>query len=105
MLSRTVVTRYGLDVDRLLRDTPAELFEEWRTLYDMEPWGEERTDYAVGTVIAHMLAANGIEPKLPRDYMLFLRSREEQKPVSESDLKKQWDMICEARKREEEGYG
>ena len=86
LLCRTVNTGFGLDVDRLLRETPIELFEEWRTLYELEPWADERADLAVGTAIAHVNACHGVEPKPPAEYMYYLHKAE---PVeqSEEDMK------------------
>ena len=86
ILCRTIDTGFGLDVDRLLRETPIELFEEWRILYGMEPWGEERADIAVGTAIANNMACHGVEPKEPAEYMEYLR-KEQPQEQSEASMK------------------
>lgn len=56
---------------------PAGEFAAWRTLYDMQPWGEERADVraAVGHAIldSHRLKAN---PKPLKDYMPYYREPE-----------------------------
>jgi hypothetical protein len=78
----------------LLRETPIELFEEWRTLYGLEPWADERTDFAIGTAIANSNACHGVEPKPPRDYMHYLR-REEQGKESPGDVAKKRARLTE----------
>jgi hypothetical protein len=74
LLCRTVPGRFGLDFERLMAETPSPVFEQWRVLYDMEPWDAERTDEAMGTLIAHLVAVHGVEPKTPSEYMRLLRS-------------------------------
>jgi hypothetical protein len=93
LLCRTVRTGYGLDVDCLLTETPSKLLAEWRTLYELEPWDAERSDYAMGTAIMHTVAAHGIAPKLPNEYMSFLQ-KAEPKPQKEADMKATWEAIC-----------
>jgi hypothetical protein len=85
-LCRTVDTGYGLDVDRLLAEVPTALFEEWRALYDAEPWDAERSDMAAGGVICATLAARGAKPKSPNKYMPFLKQAKP-KPQSQADMK------------------
>ena len=88
MLARSVSTGYGLDVDALLRNTPTPLLEEWRALYDLEPWGEARSDFATGTLIGHLAAAQGATPREPIEYMHYLRvPLPPAKPQTEEDLK------------------
>ena len=89
-----LAARHGLDVDRLLAETPCEVLEEWRALYAMEPWGEERTDFAAGTTIMHLAAAAGAAPKAPCEYMHFLK-KPEVKPQKESTMRQTFAKICE----------
>jgi len=56
-----------------LQRVPAWQFERWYELYAHEPWGEERSDLAIGTLIMHLCALKGVAPKEPLEYMHFLR--------------------------------
>jgi hypothetical protein len=76
-----------LNVDRLLEETDSRLFEEWRQLYELEPWADEREDLAAGEIVCATIAAAGGNPKGPRDYMPFLK-RPETKPQSEDEMKR-----------------
>ncbi len=87
-----LAVRYGLSVDRLLDETDVEVFEEWRLLYDMEPWGEERSDLAAGVQIMHQASAAGVKPRAPIDYMPFLK-REESKPQTQEEQMAEVDAI------------
>ena len=49
------------------------LFEEWRTLYEMEPWADERADYAAGAIVASLNNDEGKIVELARKYMPFLK--------------------------------
>ena len=91
LLCRTVNTGYGLDYERLLADTDSRLFEQWRTLYSVEPWADERGDEAIGTLISYLAALNRVPPKAPRDYMERLKRPE--KPQSEHEMKSVVDGI------------
>jgi hypothetical protein len=91
--------RYGLDVDRLLEESPSQMFEEWRTLYEMEPWADERSDLAAGIQIMHNVNAAGVDPRQPAEYMPYLR-REPAKPQSEADIKQAFNAICDIRRKE-----
>jgi hypothetical protein len=72
----------------LLRETPTELFDEWRALYDEEPWADERLDFAIGTAIAHNYACHpGADPRPPIEYMQYLKQEEEQKQSREDMVK------------------
>ena len=85
-MCRTVDTGYGLDVDRLLAELPTALFEEWRALYDGEPWDAERSDLAAGGMICASLAAHGGKPRSPEKYMPFLK-QPKPKPQSQIEMK------------------
>ena len=95
LLCRTAATSYGLDVDRLLNEMPLKLFEEWRTLYEMEPWADERADYAAGAIVASVNKDEGKILEFARKYMPFL-VRPPKKPQSEEDMKAAWGAICRA---------
>jgi hypothetical protein len=101
LLCRTVDTGFGLDVDRLLSETPLAIFEEWRALYGLEPWAEERADLAAGVAVMHNIACHGAEPKGPRDYMPYLRRQKlrRERPQSAGEMQKKWDAICETMER------
>ena len=107
LLCRTVHTGYGLDYRRLLAEAPADLLADWRDLYELEPWGEERSDRAMDQAIAMNLAAHGIPPRPSGSYMPFLK-KEEPKPQSQAEMKQAVRQISkiaqnliEARKRKE----
>jgi hypothetical protein len=89
-----------------MAEMPLELLEEWRTLYDLEPWGEERTDLATGIAISHNAAVHGVESKPPAKYMHYIDpERYEPKGQAEDDMKKTWDAICKNRESQlPEGY-
>jgi hypothetical protein len=99
-LCRTCNTGYGLRHDRLLNEVPVEIFEEWRTLYAIEPWAEERTDLAAGIGIAYSAACHGAEPKPPREYMPYLK-RAVEKKQSPADIQRAWDTVCDVMERAE----
>ncbi len=92
LLCRTVNTGFGLDFQRLLDATPSPLFEQWRVLYDLEPWDAERTDEAVGTLIANVAAAHGVPPQPPARYMRLLCR--EQKGQTEEEMKGVFEDAC-----------
>lgn len=78
--------------------------DEWRELYDLEPWDAERTDLAAGVQVMHAVAAAGGQPRQPVDYMPVLRrARAEQerkaKPAPERTMKAAWDTICKVMDR------
>jgi len=54
------------------------------TLYEMEPWADERMDLAVGTAIAWNAECHGLASKPPVEYMHYLKKDEPE--VSERDL-------------------
>ncbi len=63
-------------------------------MYDLEPWAEERADFAAGTAIMHNAAAHGGKPRPPVEYMPFLK-KEKPKPQRQSDMKAAWQAICD----------
>ncbi len=71
-------------------------------MYCREPWGEDRRDLAAGTQIMHQVAAAGINPRQPADYMPYLKRQAEQQTQSEEEMKATWDEICRAAKAAEE---
>lgn len=93
LLCRTCTTGFGLDWERLLDATPSPLLEQWRVLYDLEPWDAERTDEAIGTLVAHLVAVHGVQPKSPAGYMRYLRREE---PQSEASMKAVFEAACRA---------
>ena len=88
-----------------MKSIPLPLFEEWRTLYDLEPWAEERADFATGTAIMHNAAAHNAETRQPAEYMHYLRAHRREKPQSEETMKAAFDAICETRRRMEDERG
>jgi hypothetical protein len=80
---------------------PSPLFEEWRTLYDMEPWGDERADYTAGAIVASTQGDSGKVLELARKYMPFLKSPK-RKPQTEADMKDTWNAICKKMAESEE---
>lgn len=88
-----LAVRYGLSVDAMLDDVNAETIEQWRTLYDLEPWAEERADIAAGIGVMHTVAAAGVKPRQPVDYMPYLQ-RDEPKPQSVEEQKAVVNAIC-----------
>ena len=88
-----MATGFGVDVDGLLEAMPARLLAEWEAAYDLEPWGEERSDLAAGTTIMHLVAAAGVQPKAPLEYMPFLK-RAAAKPQTEDEIRAAWSAIC-----------
>jgi hypothetical protein len=105
LLCRTCNTGFGLDVDRLLAEVPAELFEQWWELYAAEPWDAERTDLAFGELIAHVNTTHGVEAKAPRDYMPLLK-KATGKRQSQGEMQRTWETVCllmEERVRKNQG--
>lgn len=99
-MCRTVNTGFGLDADRLLDETPTELFEEWRTLYEMEPWADERSDLAAGRMTMHLVGALGKEARAPKEYMPLLeRGVQKKRQQTEDDMKKIWSAASDAMQR------
>lgn len=80
---------------------PADLFERWRELYHAEPWDAERTDLAIGQLIAYSQGTPGEPVKAPANYMPLLK-RPEKKPQSRRELHAAWEAvvkIMEAREK------
>jgi len=100
-LCRSIDTGFGLRFDRLLEEIPTEIFEQWRVLYDAEPWGEDRIDFAFGTAIMHNAAAHRMETRSPMDYMHYLRKQKREKPQKEEDIQLAWNTICDGMERRE----
>jgi len=97
-------TGYGLDVDRLLSALPVELLDEWRELYDLEPWDAERTDLAAG--VAGDARGGGRRRPAPPAGRLYARAPPrpgragaEAKPAPERTMKAAWDTICKVMDR------
>jgi hypothetical protein len=86
----------------LLDEMPLELFEEWRTLYEIEPWADERADYAAGAIVASLQKDQGKIVELARKYMPFLK-QPPKRPQSEADMKAVWKAICKKMEGREEG--
>jgi hypothetical protein len=68
----------------------------------LEPWAEERSDFATGTQIMHADAAAGLPPKEPVEYMHYLRRNRQPKLQTQEQMQATWDAICEVRRRQEE---
>jgi hypothetical protein len=81
---------------------PLALFEEWWTLYEFEPWADERADYAAGAIVASLQKDQGKIIELARKYMPFLK-QPLKKPQSEEEMKKVWKAICKKMEECEEG--
>ncbi len=64
-LARTVL--HTCDIDAVL-EMPAELFDEWRLLFNHEPWGEERLEYLLGFTTAALVGKG----RAPSWYMPFI---------------------------------
>jgi hypothetical protein len=64
-------------------------------LYDIEPWGDERSDLAAGGLVAATVAVHGGEPKPPSAYMPLLK-KPKSKPQSEDSMKAVAAAICAA---------
>jgi hypothetical protein len=79
---------------------PLELFDEWRTLYEMEPWADERADYAAGAIVASLNNDEGKIVELAQKYMPFLQ-KPKKRPQSEEDMKRTWEAICQKMARRE----
>ena len=62
-------------------------------MYDAEPWGDERADFAVGTAIMHQVASHGGEAHPPLHYMRFLK-RPKEKPQSQDEMKAIFGQAC-----------
>lgn len=67
----------------------------------MEPWAEERADYAAGTIAAMINHESGVILEMARKYMPFLK-KPEKRPQSEEEMKKTWGAICQAMERYEQ---
>lgn len=64
------------DIDAVL-SMPSEQFDEWRLLFNHEPWGDERLEYLLGYAVSE-LAGKG---RVPMWYMPFVTPpKEEQDP-------------------------
>lgn len=85
-----------------MKAIPPRLFEEWRELYELEPWAEERSDLAAGITIMHNVAAHGAQAREPMKYMPFLRAYRREKPQSQEEMKAAFDAVCESMRRQEE---
>jgi hypothetical protein len=51
----------------------------------MEPWADERSDEAAGTLVATVIAAHGGQPKASEETMRYLKRPEA--PQSEDEMK------------------
>ena len=47
----------------------------------------------MGTLIAHLVASHGGEPKPPRDYMPFLKRPPEERRQSQDEMRAAWDQV------------
>jgi len=73
---------------------PTLLFEEWRALYDLEPWADARADYAADEIVAALWATHGTKPKQTGHYMQFLK-KPEPKPQTQKEMKAVLEAVCE----------
>lgn len=65
-----------------MRCSPAEL-TEWKALYNLDPWGEERADLRVGmltAMVGNALKRKGGRKLRPQDFMLSDRRGRKQTP-------------------------
>ncbi len=64
----------------------------------MQPWGEDRLDAAIGTLIAHLVGCHGAKPAAdPEDYMPHLcAEKAEAEPWSEADILAAFEGIAKA---------
>jgi hypothetical protein len=99
LLCRTVPTGCGLDWRRLLAETPQLLLEEWRMLYDLEPWGEpwqgQRDDLRTGILCMVNEICHGRQPREPLAYIPGA-NREERPPQTEAELREVCAAIAKA---------
>lgn len=71
-----------------MAETPAAVFEEWRKLYAIEPWGDDRNEILHGnlcTLVDAMHRTRG-QVKPPIDYMPHLREHK-RKRQTEGQMK------------------
>ena len=74
----------------------------WRTAYELSPWGDDRTDEAVGRLIGWLIAVNGGKPKEPEDYMPHLRRQKPPaEPMDEGLIVKAFEALAKAAGRGE----
>jgi hypothetical protein len=97
LLCRTVATGYGLDYERLMRETPAQTWQAWRTAYDFAPWGEERSDLQ-SAVLASIVDAHRLKAA-PQPFATYMPWYREPKVKQEPDgdpgeARKIWNALA-----------
>ena len=72
-------------------------FDQWRAAYDLEPWGEERTDRAMGQLVMHLVACHGVKPEEAAEYMPYLRRpKPPPEPMAEEDIVAVFSALAKA---------
>lgn len=61
------------DVDRLLAEMPADLWDRWQLYFEAEPWGGPHEDLRFGYLLSLLSAANGGKLRDPADWFPTLR--------------------------------
>jgi hypothetical protein len=82
----------GCSVEELGERISAHEFGEWFALYRSEPWGEVRSDIAIGqvaAVIANVNRSSTTKAFSPMDFCPYLKPREEPKEMAPAEFLKQ----------------
>ncbi len=88
-------TGFGLDVDRLLAETPAPLFEEWRTLFAIEPWGEDFADELHAEQCSVITIASPNIKAISSDKFRRRGDVPEEEPQTEEEMQAAFAAVCE----------
>ena len=69
---------------------PLKKFEEWRALYQVEPWGEERIEELLAN-LCHLISvawSDRVQSQPPREFMPYIPGmRSEPEAQSEDDMR------------------
>ncbi len=88
-------TGFGLDVDRLLAETPAAIFEEWRTLFELEPWGEDFADELHAEQCSVITIASTNMKAISSDKFRHRGDVPQEQPQTEEETQAAFAAICE----------
>lgn len=72
----------------MLREISNTQFNEWKTLYNSDPWGEQRADLRIGMLDAIVCSALSKKKFKATDFMLFQEEQPKTFKEEQAELRK-----------------
>jgi hypothetical protein len=103
MLCRTLGNGRWSHPDAMLAEMTVAEFEDWQTIYGIDPWGEERDDLRMARIVWAALRPHYKRSIRERDFVLkFSTSREADAAQYRQRAHQRYGMIAAAMERQEQ---